>query len=249
MEPVKALINLVGYKETTHDEVSKLIKEGLESHIWKKNAGPTYAEPLYKIQSLDLPSRCPRKRKQQNMEIGYIKQDFFDDLGSTKPAVTIFLFDWRKWAESHPKTEVFDWKAHEALILNSVKQHGDAWQRDLSVPSKFMIIILLPTGLPQPVNLEEIRTSFKKAVQASGDENIKSNNYFLTNGFEGIKTQTGMLKKFSKNLHELVVAYYREKKQMVKRKQKKLIGGQIQHVRYSLKLGIYSLLTSHSYPK
>ena len=34
-----------------------------------------------------------------------------------------------------------------------------------------------------------------------------------------------MMKKFVKNVHELVVSYYREKKNNIKRKQKKLIAG------------------------
>lgn len=68
-------------------------------------------------------------------------------------------------------------------------------------------------------------TSFRRAVQVSGDENIKSSNYFLSNGFEALKT--GMMKKFVKNVHELVVSYYREKKNNIKRKQKKLIQGQL----------------------
>ena len=62
------------------------------------------------------------------------------------------------------------------------------------------------------------------AVQLSGDEHIKSSNYFLSNGFEALKT--GMQKKFVKNVYELIVSYYREKKNNIKRKQKKLINGQ-----------------------
>lgn len=79
--------------------------------------------------------------------------------------------------------------------------------------------------LPQleGVNTEECRASFKKAVQQSSDEHIKGNNYFLATGFDSLKTT--MQKKFSKNVHDLVTAYYREKKESVKKKQKKLIGG------------------------
>ena len=86
-----------------------------------------------------------------------------------------------------------------------------------------MIIILLPQDLPTKINVDECRTSFKKAVTLSGDENIKSNFYFTSEGLDKLKTSG--LKTFSKNLHELVVAYYREKKQATKKKQKKLIGG------------------------
>jgi hypothetical protein len=38
--------------------------------------------------------------------------------------------------------------------------------------------------------------NFKDAVRLSGDENIKNSNYFLSNGFEALKT--GMMKKFVK---------------------------------------------------
>jgi len=47
-----------------------------------------------------------------------MKTSFFDSFGYTKPAVTIFCFDWRKWAEIHPHTEPFDWKVHEQLVLD-----------------------------------------------------------------------------------------------------------------------------------
>ncbi len=58
-----------------------------------------------------------------------------------------------------------------------------------------------------------------------------------------------MQKKFAKNINDLLIQYYREKKDIVKRKQKKLLAGQIQHVRYWLKLGLYSLVTSCDYNK
>ena len=66
-------------------------------------------------------------------------------------------------------------------------------------------------------------SSFRRAVQVGGEENIKTSNYFLSSGFEALKT--GMMKKFVKNVHELIVSYYREKKNNIKRKQKKLIAG------------------------
>jgi hypothetical protein len=68
-----------------------------------------------------------------------------------------------------------------------------------------MVIMLLPQL--EGVNAEECRNSFKKAVAQSGDDHIKGNNYFLTTGFESLKTT--MQKKFSKNVHDLVTAYYR----------------------------------------
>jgi hypothetical protein len=36
-----------------------------------------------------------------------------------------------------------------------------------------------------------------------------------------------MQKKFAKNINDLLIQYYREKKDIVKRKQKKLLAGQI----------------------
>jgi hypothetical protein len=52
-----------------------------------------------------------------------------------------------------------------------------------------------------------------------------------------------------KDIHGLLVSYYRQKKENVKIKQKKLIGGQIQHIRYTMKTGLYSVLTSNDYGK
>jgi len=90
-----------------------------------------------------------------------------------------------------------------------------------------MIIILFPQAQPGhsniSYNIDQCMTSFRRAVQLSGDEHIKSSNYFLSNGFEALKT--GMQKKFVKNVYELIVSYYREKKNNIKRKQRKLIGG------------------------
>ena len=90
-------------------------------------------------------------------------------------------------------------------------------------------------------------TSFRRAVQVGGEENIKTSNYFLSSGFEALKT--GMMKKFVKNVHELVVSYYREKKNNIKRKQKKLIAGQPQHIRYQMHAALYSLVTSNDFAK
>lgn len=58
-----------------------------------------------------------------------------------------------------------------------------------------------------------------------------------------------MMKKFVKNVHELVVSYYREKKNNIKRKQKKLITGQLQHIRYGMNSALYSLITSNDFAK
>ena len=73
-------------------------------------------------------------------------------------------------------------------------------------------------------NIDQCMKTFKDAVRLNGDENIKNSNYFLSNGFEALKT--GMMKIFVKQVHELIVSYYRDKKNHIKKKQRKLIAGQ-----------------------
>ena len=58
-----------------------------------------------------------------------------------------------------------------------------------------------------------------------------------------------MQKKFVKNVHDLVVSYYRDKKGNIKRKQKKLIVGQVPHIRYGMHMALYSLITSNDFAK
>lgn len=55
--------------------------------------------------------------------------------------------------------------------------------------------------------------SLKRAVNARGDENIKTF-FLLTNGFEGLKN---IGKKFAKVLNDLCMSYYQEKKALVKK--------------------------------
>lgn len=82
-----------------------------------------YAPPTVRIQSYDLPSACPRQAKRRqpgsipSNELGYLKRNFYSSLGYNKPAVTIFVFDWRDWAKYVPAGEQFDWKEHETLVL------------------------------------------------------------------------------------------------------------------------------------
>lgn len=71
--------------------------------------------------------------------------------------------------------------------------------------------------------------------------------YFLNNGFDQLKTV--QQKKFAKDLHGLLVSYYRQRKESVKNKQKRLLGQHPQHVRYLLKATLFSLLTSNNYAK
>ena len=59
-----------------------------------------------------------------------------------------------------------------------------------------------------------------------------------------------MQKKFASNVYDLIIKYYREKKDIVKRKQAKQIKG-LTHiqVRLNLKRALYSLITSSDYNK
>lgn len=71
--------------------------------------------------------------------------------------------------------------------------------------------------------------------------------YFLSNGLDPIRTT--MAKKFSKLIHDLVTQYYREKKENIKRKKNRLLPGQTQHVRYLMKMALFSIITSCAYDK
>ena len=102
-----------------------------------------YAAPLYNVQSFDLPSQCPRAPKKRAQvyqsevgvsyqatnlqDQGYLKKNFFSSLCYNKPAVTIFIFDWRDWARFHPEDEEFEWRVHEQLILDQIRAHSETW--------------------------------------------------------------------------------------------------------------------------
>ena len=83
-------------------------------------------------------------KKGQSSEIGYLKQNFFKSFFENKPAVTVFVYDWRDWSKFHPSDEQFIWKDHEELVLAQIKAHSDTWLKDISVPPKYMIIVLFP---------------------------------------------------------------------------------------------------------
>ena len=73
--------------------------------------------------------------------------------------------------------------------------------------------------------MEECKNSFRRTASLCEEYISKSSIYFLQNGLEQLKGV--QQKKFAKNVNELVIAYYREKKENIKRKVKKLIAGQI----------------------
>lgn len=61
-------------------------------------------------------------------------------------------------------------------------------------------------------------------MKVNGDEHIKTSNYFMASGLESFKNNTSNYKtKFSKNVNDLILQYYREKKDIVKKKQKKVL--------------------------
>lgn len=74
-----------------------------------------------------------------------------------------------------------------------------------------MLIFLLPS---EGVDAAECRASLKKAT--ASDDYIKSYNYFLTSGFESLKGSNS--KKFSGDLNKLVISYYHDAKEIVKKK-------------------------------
>ena len=127
-----------------------------------------------------------------------------------------------------------------------MRKHSETWQQNISVTSKFMILLLWPQK-DYALNIEECRNSLRKSISLCEDYISKSSIYFLQNGLEQLKTI--YQKKFNKNVNELVVDYYREKKENIKKKIRKLISGQIQFIRYTMKSALYSLVTSNDYSK
>ena len=120
---------MVGSKDTTHAVLTEIIQTGIREIITKtgSNVTASYAAPRTRIQSLDLPSPCPRGIKRSRStanEVGYLKRNFFTSLAYNKPAVTIFVFDWRDWAKHVPAGETFDWKEHETLVLEQIRAHS-----------------------------------------------------------------------------------------------------------------------------
>ena len=69
----------------------------------------------------------------------------------------------------------------------------------------------------------------------------------MANGFENLKTSFS--KRFAKTINEQVIAYYREKKNNIKKKQKKLITGKTEHIRLNMKAAFHSLIIRNDYKK
>ena len=121
---------MVGSKDTTHSVLTEIILNGIREIITKQDKiTSNYAPPLTRIQSYDLPSGCPRlvKRVNRPQDTGYLKRNFFTSLAYNKPAVTMFVFDWRDWAKYVPSDEQFDWKEHETLVLDQIRAHSAQW--------------------------------------------------------------------------------------------------------------------------
>lgn len=122
----------------------------------------------------------------------------------------MFVFDYRSFKDT------WDWRQIEFTILAQLRNHSEHWQKDLSVTSKFVLLILLPANI-DGVNPAEHRKSFKNALQLSEDRSLKElSDYFLQSGLNPLKTT--MSKSFAKKIYDLVVMYYREKKENIKRK-------------------------------
>lgn len=141
-QPIHSVVNIVGGPPKVQQEIKDLILKAVQANVVKPNQPKNYAEPCYRIQAYDLPSECPRPPKAYDkMESGYIRTQFFSNLGYDKPAVTIFVFDLRDYFSSGQN---WDWQQIEREALFQIKKHTDMWQADLSVPSKYTVIFLLP---------------------------------------------------------------------------------------------------------
>lgn len=97
--------------------MKEILQNGLLTEIYKPNPLPNHAELRYRIQLYDMPCENPRRGRRSSAiasDLGYIKTSFFTNFGFNKPAVTIFIFDFRE----HKKEEPWDWKQAETAILS-----------------------------------------------------------------------------------------------------------------------------------
>jgi len=104
------------------------------------------------------------------------------------------------------------------MLQREVKHFATSWLQGNTVTSKLVLVVLFPHGAGDPKKLEEFQSSYRKACQLTMDESLKTENYFLPpNGIECLHQSSILGKKFIKKLHELVITYYREKKDNIKR--------------------------------
>lgn len=78
--------------------------------------------------------------------------------------MTVFIYDWKDYDAS----QYFDWSIHQQDILTKMVEHTQAWNKDINVQSKYMVLILWPDK-PGVVNQDECRTSLKKAMALCED--------------------------------------------------------------------------------
>lgn len=91
----------------------------MKDHIIAANPSKGYVEPCFRVQGYSLPCECPRpKRRTTAQEIGYLKANFFSNLGFHKPAVTIFVFDYTQQVSDGKK---WDWGELEAEAIVAIK--------------------------------------------------------------------------------------------------------------------------------
>lgn len=69
-------------------------------------------------------------------------------------------------------------------------------------------------------------------------------------GFNSLKQGGANNKEFITRVYNLSKQYYKDKKELVKRKTNKLVPGQTNHmIRYILKASLYGIVTNNSYEK
>lgn len=91
--------------------------------------------------------------------------------------MTIFIFNWSEYKEDN-----LDWRTKEQHIVDLMRKHSESWQRDTSVMSKFMVIVLWPSkDYGQGLSMDECKNSLKRTLSVCEDYISKSVVYFLPN--------------------------------------------------------------------
>jgi hypothetical protein len=97
--------------------------------------------------------------------------------------VTIFIFNWANYQEDN-----LDWRAKEIHIVDMLRKHSESWQRDTSVVSKFMVLVLWPNKeYGQGLSMDECKNSLRRTLSVCEDYISKSAVYFLPNGLDQLK--------------------------------------------------------------